>query len=561
MLLITLSWIYITFTCVNIGVFVDKILGLNTRDFTIIIISGLFGVTIFTGFWAVFIRVNWEFHTVLIVLNFMISIFQRKKIATHYKQFQDDLKSLTTSLKILLSIIIILIISQCSSSPYIFDNETYYTQSVKWLNEFGFVKGLANLHPFLAQMSGWHVVQSAFSFSFMYDGFNDISGFMLLIGNFFAISKLNAYFQNNNKLHLAAGLLPVANIFLFQFISAPSPDLPIYILSIIIVFYFIENYDSPSVALFKLVSILAVFCFYIKPTSVFLMIFPVIYFIGHYSFLRKNMISVITTGVLVLSAFVIKNTIISGYPLFPFTGIAVQADYLLPEKIAHLYLEKHNAFHISKTEYMATGAWHLFIKWLSLPGLHGLFNKTALILVVIAPMLIYRFYNKKPVWAVYLVMCLQFVCLYVSSPQYRFFFNFILIFGLLFTSIILTRKNQIYVIVFAATAITLLPVFLPVNLSFFTKNKLMDKNNSFSVSNIIFPAANSKIECVYVDIQEGNLNYHSHEDIPNFWITGNAPLPAVSTDQLEYFRKKYGYVPQLRGESLKDGFYPKRVAE
>lgn len=241
MVLILLSWIYITFTCVNFGAVADKALKLDTRDFTIRVILGFFTITFFTGFWAIFLRVNWGFHTILLLLNVVVFILFRNKITDCYKQFWNELKLFRTSLKVILSIITILIIFQCSSLPYIIDNETYYVPSIKWLNEYGFVKGLANLHPYLAQMSGWHVAQSAFSFSFLNLPFNDLSGFMLLLGNLFAITKLNTYFQNGKWLYLFIGLLPVANVFLFQFISAPSPDLPVYILTIILVFYFIEN--------------------------------------------------------------------------------------------------------------------------------------------------------------------------------------------------------------------------------------------------------------------------------------------------------------------------------
>jgi hypothetical protein len=73
------------------------------------------------------------------------------------------------------------------------DNETYYIQTIKWLNEFGFVKGLANLHPFFAQTSGWHILQSAFSFSYLPFSNNDLNGFCLLLGNLFAAFRLQDY--------------------------------------------------------------------------------------------------------------------------------------------------------------------------------------------------------------------------------------------------------------------------------------------------------------------------------------------------------------------------------
>lgn len=563
MLLILLSWIYITFTCVNFGMMINKILKFDSKDFAITVVLGLFGITLITEFWAVFFRVNWEFHMALFLLNITILISFKNSIIKCYKQFWTELKSHAPFFKILLSLITILIIAQSSSSPYIIDNETYYIQSVKWLNEYGFVDGLANLHPFLAQMSGWHVAQSAFSFSFLYDRFNDLSGFCLLIGNIFAITKINAYFQNRNGLYRGVGLLPLANVFLFQFISAPSPDLPIYIFTIIIVFYFIKNYKIVSGDAFKIMSLLAALCFYIKPTSAFLLGFPLIYFTKHFFQLKKNLPSITIIGLLTLAAFFTKNTIISGYPLFPYTGISVDADYTLPRELADFYIDitRRYAFHLSSDQFKQISPWELFLHWLTLPGLHGFFNKIAVALMIISPLLIYRFYNKKSVWIIYIIMCVQLVFLYISSPQYRFFFNFSLVFTLLFTGLIINRKSIVILLTTAGTIVTAILLFVPVNFSFLTKNKLMNDKGTFSVSTIIFPASNSKTEALYVEKHEANLNYYSPANAQNFWINGNAPLPAVSREQLEYFRRKFGIVPQLRTESLSDGFYSKHVAE
>jgi len=113
--------------------------------------------------------------------------------------FIAALKNLKVPLQLFLGAITILIIAQCSTAPYVIDNESYYIQTIKWLNEYGYVKGLANLHIFFGQTSGWHIAQSAFNLSFLYPNFNDLSGFCLLLGNLFAILKLNSYFSNENK--------------------------------------------------------------------------------------------------------------------------------------------------------------------------------------------------------------------------------------------------------------------------------------------------------------------------------------------------------------------------
>ena len=148
-----------------------------------------------------------------------------------------------------------------------YKRQSYYIQTIKWINEFGFVKGIVNLHFFLGQTSGWHITQSVFNFSFLYSNFNDLSGFVMLLGTVFSIQKLQEFYQNKNSNYLLIGLFPITSIFLFQFISAPSPDIPVYVLSFIIFFYFLENFKKCTVEVFNLIVILILFTLYIKNTT------------------------------------------------------------------------------------------------------------------------------------------------------------------------------------------------------------------------------------------------------------------------------------------------------
>lgn len=167
MILILISWIYILFTTINLGFGFDKILGLKNNNFVITSILGLFSTTIIASVWAIFGRINIEFHVFLLLLNVILLLRFRTAIIETYKSFLLEINDLQNILKIFLTLISFLIIAQCASIPYVIDNESYYIQTIKWLNEYGFVKGLVNLHLFYGQMSGWHIVQSAFNFSFI----------------------------------------------------------------------------------------------------------------------------------------------------------------------------------------------------------------------------------------------------------------------------------------------------------------------------------------------------------------------------------------------------------
>lgn len=127
MILLLLSWVYILFTTINLGFFLDKILKLKVQNLTFLSILGLFSTTIMASFWAIFGRINFEFHLALLLLNCALFLSNKKAIISIYKNFFLELKPLDKTLKILLGLIALLIVAQCASIPFIIDNESYYS--------------------------------------------------------------------------------------------------------------------------------------------------------------------------------------------------------------------------------------------------------------------------------------------------------------------------------------------------------------------------------------------------------------------------------------------------
>lgn len=561
MILILLSWIYIVFTTINIGFYTNKKLQLKNSNFVIFSILGLFATTIFASIWAVFGRINIEFHLIFLILNIGIYFSFKNEIQILYKSFFLELKALTLSLKIALLFIFILILAQCASIPYIIDNESYYIQTIKWINEYGFVKGVANLHLFLGQTSGWHITQSVFNFSFLYNKFNDLSGFCLLLGNIYAFFRLNSYFKNNETNHLIIGFLPLVNIFFFTFISTPSPDLPVYILSLIIFFKFINHYEKLNPETFNLITILILFTIFIKTTSIILVLIILVLFIKHYKILIQKITQPLIIGLVVLSLFLIKNTTISGYPLFPSVFDPFSFDFQIPAPIAHFYYDetKRAAFSLTENQYNSLNTFEIFKVWISRPGLHGIFNKAILFLLVIIPVFIFKFFNKKSFWILYGILFSQMILLFLSSPQYRFFINAILLFSFLIAACILNTKRKILISLYLSLLILTVIIMTPFNLSLFTSNIYLKNNSTFSLNEIIFPYKNSKFDNDYEIIKNGNLQYNSPINSVFFWGTGDGELPCVNKEQIKYFEMYYKIKPQMRTTNLKDGFYSKNI--
>jgi len=563
MLFILISWMYVVFTTVNFGVVCNKILGLKNKNLVITSFLGLFTITIFASIWAFFGRINFEFHSVLLLCNGFLFFKNKAEISESYKSWWGNIVVLSPSLKFFLTFTTLLILAQCSLLPYVIDNESYYIQTIKWFNEYGFVKGLANLHLYLGQASGWHVTQSVFNFSFLYADFNDLSGYCLFLGMLFSVEKLEKYAENMNLNHLLVGVFPLASIYFFQFINAPSPDIPIYVLTFVILFYFLENFKNCSSEKFNLIVILVLFVLYIKSTSLVLASLPFLLLIQNLKVLSKKLIVPGAVALLILVLFISKNMIISGSVLFPSKLFAsFTTDYSIPKIIESNYYDniKYFGYQVTPKQFRAMTIVEMLQHWVSMPKINGIFNKISILILLISPLFIYKFQNKKAMWMLYALMLFQLILLLATSPQYRFFMNFMLFFGLFCLICIVQNKKWIH----SLLVIGLLPIvfllFTPISLRAFTNNKFMLENNIFSVKMLLEPQPNTKMNTDFEVIELGNLKYHSPLENEFFFGTGNGNLPCVNKSQVEYYRKNFDLIPQMRTKELKDGFYSKKTA-
>jgi hypothetical protein len=563
MVLILLSWLYIAWTIHLWGIAGNQILRLSTKLPIVQTTTGFALVTFFAAVWSIFGRIHWEFHAVLFLTNLFFMGWYKSDWIDDLHATKKRFIALPLFLKLYLFGMALLILAQCAAAPYVIDNESYYIQNIKWLNTYGMVKGLINLHFFLGQLSGWHITQSALNFSFLYDRYNDLSGLFLLYGIGFATQQINHYFTTKKSHALVVGLFPITGILLFQFISAPSPDIVVYVLTFVIFYLFIEEYSNPSRATFVQLTLLVLFTLFIKNTAMTLALLPIYWFIVHYQSLKQVFPKVFLLCTLTLGLFVVKNLIICGVPVFPsklFSG--AYFDYSLPVEIEHFYYEelKKYGYFLTTADYDYYSKWDLFVRWLQLPKLNGLFNTMGVVILFATPFLIFKI-KENAYRVIYFILVIQMVLLFATSPQYRFFLNGILFLGCLWVSVLIYQRRAVYSLLILSSIPILLIVFLPVNLNRFSNYKFMMELSQFQSENIVFPHANSKYSLEFEKKHEGNLEYFSPKNSTFFWGTFNGPLPTVNKDQINYFKTYFHLIPQQRTAHIKDGFYSKHLTD
>ncbi len=557
MIPILLSYFFILYISLGIGLIINKWIRLENYNILFTILVGFFFQLIISTFYAVFFPLDFYFFLIDLIVSTLLIAFHFPIAKKIIQNTTNSFSKFSISSKLLFLFIIIFALIHSSLLPFLTDNESYYIQTIKWLNNYGLVKGLANLHLFLGQSSGWHILQSGFNFNFITSNFNDLNGFLIIITSYFCLEKWETYKSNGNKNDLFISLIIISLIFLFLFIASPSPDLPTIVIIPIIVYLFIESFQNNSSNHIYMISVLSLLVILIKVTVAPILILLLFALVKTKDFNHWKL--PIVLSFISISSFIIKNIVITGYPLYPLTigNELINVDWKLNYNLQDFYYQTTSMYGWQMhnwEEFSNLGFIKKFWIWLNLPRLNGLLNKLILLLMFLFPFFNYK---KKEMLYLYIYFLIQFIVFYTTSPQYRFFLPVLLSIGLLIVANLLHRRFNIIKLFFVLNLVllALLGVF-GLNLKGITNNKIMSMKHSLIPSQIISPRSNTQFEDLeFIEYEIQNLKYFSpSKDSLFFWQTSNGPLPCANKDMIEYFSKYYNHIPQMRSKNIKDGF-------
>ncbi|HEX7869546.1 MAG TPA: hypothetical protein VF455_05465 [Chryseobacterium sp.] len=524
MLLILFSSILLISTLMGWGKLMENFFGKNLNGISGKILTGIHSIGLIFTVLAFFIPLNLyvEIPTILIGLFY----FFKEKLYLNFYQLSK--KNLT-----IFGVLTVVILFCSSFYPFILDHFGYYIPTIKWLTEYGLVKGISNLDLILGQMSVWHIFQAGFSnFSDPFFKFNTV---LLIIYGLYIIE---------NKSWLQLIFIPV----LLIFTQSPSPDLPIIVFSLIILNEILSGNKNLSF-LFAL----SVFTFAIKPTVIWLPIFILLYSI----FISKLDYKKLIFGSLVFILFIIKNLWTFGYPVFP---IAV-FDFEIPWKANPELLKASSEFALIKTydeQYtyaeILKFSWFDHIKnWLFLRGIKSIIN--ILFIVSLIGFIIFSIIKRKKIISLICISILiKSILILFFSAQYRFFIDvfFVMFFVLFFQY--LNKKNAVLIssfLIFIAVTIFYFPILLQRFIPSFRVGIFMsqfEKKQLLKPSNYDYNKYNS--------YKVGDLKFNISKQYPfNF----NTPTPAISESYVMDYQK-LGIFPQpIDKNGVRKGFIWKKL--
>lgn len=332
MVLVALNWIYILITVFLCGfvftMLVEKAFGYAIENTVEILFFGLITITVYAQLFSLFMRVGAVANLALVGACILIFVIWRKKIAA---LLCEKIKNRTFSYKIAL-VILTIIWCYCTSRGYMhYDSDLYHAQSIRWIEEYGVVKGLGNIHVRFAYNSSFFALSALYSMKFLTgQSLHTVNGFIALLLSVEALAVFDKRrFAQANAVRLSdfarLGALYYLTL-IYRDIVSPASDYCV----MCVVFYLVIRWltaieeEEKNVAPYALLCVMGVYGITLKLTAgvILLLLAKPAYMLLKEKRYRE-IISYILLGAVVIAPWMIRTAVISGYLLYPFPALDI----------------------------------------------------------------------------------------------------------------------------------------------------------------------------------------------------------------------------------------------
>jgi hypothetical protein len=252
-----------------------------------------------------------------------------------------------------------------SSAPTSFyDCGLYYVQTMRWVQNYALVPGLANVHIRFGNASLWHIFSAAYELPGIFKGSFDSIGELMLFW-FLCFHAWQVYSLAGFERYLSLGLVIAGLFFTFPMLGAPSPDLACGVLGMHTFWQFRKflrfwNPKQENKLNTRGLTLFIQSCFLagIKLSALpFLLIAAVVCFLVIREGGYKQVIKLLVLGMAAGLAMVWRSYILSGFLFFPVFSGNMNPDWKIPDAEVAEYLAGVKGFarHIPSAAELSNG--------------------------------------------------------------------------------------------------------------------------------------------------------------------------------------------------------------
>lgn len=336
MIAVLISFGYIGFTSFWLGygikMLVQRFLAYEIQNITTLLIAGLAAATVYAGFYSLFAKVGLGANVLLLLLCVYIIFFGKKEPWQFLRKKADGLKRRWP-----LFLLLILIMAYGASRGYMhFDTGLYHAQSIRWIEEYGVVPGLANLHSRLAYNSSAFVLTALYSTAFLTGhSLHTAAGFLALV---MAVKGFSVIWLFSRKKAAASDFVKVALLWYLSIIytemMSPASDYfaMLFLFYLVITWLELEERKESSVVPYSLLCVLLVVTVTIKLSAAIMLLLvlkPAVILLKNRE--NKQIGIYLFLGVVAVFPYLARNVILSGWLVYPFGGLDLfSVDWKIP---------------------------------------------------------------------------------------------------------------------------------------------------------------------------------------------------------------------------------------
>lgn len=393
MISVIVIWLYMIVTTFLLGygilTGVTYLCPYRIKKWSSYLICGLAGATVYAQFFSIFAPVGLGANLLLSGMCLVIAYFCRDKL---YEEFRELIHGLAKG-KVFLILFLFLLYAYGTSRGIIhYDTGLYHAQSIRWIEEYGVVKGLGNLHCRLAYNSASFALSALYSMAFVAgQSYHCAAGFFALILASVCLELIDIFKRKYIKpsdFARVMGIYYLVNI--FDEMISPASDYFMVLTAFYIIIRFMDllEAEEAEVCPYAMLCVLGVFLMTLKLSAaliILLVVKPAVMLIKDKRW--KEIALYISMGVLVAAPFLIRNVLLSGWLVYPFTSIDFFApDWKIPKGIAAYDAKEIQVWGRGYSDVTAydTPIWKWLPTWFAgISGMDKLFIPAAFVSVIV----------------------------------------------------------------------------------------------------------------------------------------------------------------------------------
>lgn len=331
MIAVILSWIYIAFICVLIGI---GILRKKSLGVIYYLAAGIIGITVYVEIFSIFGKIGALAHMIMLAAALIAGVLERKTIAGLWSRYKNSLFSWEGFFYLCF---IIFIAFFTSRGIFHTDTNIYHAQAIRLYEEYGLIKGMGNLQLHFAYNSSYLAFASVFSMKWLLgQSLHVTTGLIEIIMSIYAFHGLKNFKQHQSHLAdmMRVGILFYTLVILTGSMS-PATDYTTMYFVLFVITAWCENIEGiRDLEKYCLLAVVTVFVATLKFSAcvlVLIAVYPAVYLIKEKRW--KEILFYAGCGLLIMLPFLIRNFLISGWLLYPFNGIDIfNVEWKIPEE-------------------------------------------------------------------------------------------------------------------------------------------------------------------------------------------------------------------------------------